>query len=106
MEYYPKLVEYNARLHLSEGLTIFHNKKLVTNSIILNVVVFILFASFFGIVLYMNRKKKLSAYDQKLKDIKDQEYILTKIRHYQVNKKQINSPITNLPNVYSPIQVI
>lgn len=105
MEYSPKLIEYSARLHLSEGLISFHNKKLATNSIILNIVVFVLFISVFGIVLYLNRKSKLSPYDQNLKDMKEQEYILTKIRHYQIQKKQIDSPITNLPNIYSPIQV-
>lgn len=103
MGLHPKLIECSTRLHLSEGLTVCHNKKLYLNSIILNVVVFVLFVGIFGISLYLNRKKKLSPYDKHLKDMKDQEYILTKIRHYQIEKKQKDSPITSLPMSYSPL---
>lgn len=105
MEIYPKLIENGARMHLIEGLINVHNKKMVLNSIILNVVVFVIFTSIFGMVLYLSRKNKLSPYDQNLKDMKEQEYILTKIRHYQNQKKDTDFPITSLPNLYSPIHV-
>jgi hypothetical protein len=89
MELSPKLtIECSARYHLSERLTICHNNKLKTYSLILNMVVFLLFIGVFGIGLYCNRKKKLSPYDKHLKDIKEQEYVLTKIRHHQIEKKR------------------
>ena len=103
MELNPNLIEYSARLHLSERLTKCHNDKLRFNSIILNIIVFVLFVSVFGVGLYMNRKKKLSPYDKHIKDMKDQEYILTKIRHFQIEKKHKDSPITSLPMTYSPM---
>lgn len=103
MGIYPKLVEHGALLHLTEGLINCHAKKIQFNSVILNIVVFILFTSVFSFWLYINRKNKLSPYDKRLKDIKEQEYVLTKIRHYQNETKENNSPITSLPITYSPI---
>lgn len=98
MDLDPKLIEYSTRLNLSERLTSCHNKKLRLNSFIFNIIVFVLFIVIFGVGLYMNRKSKLSPYDRHLKNMKDQEYILTKIRHYQVDKKERESPsITKLP---------
>lgn len=103
MDLNPKLIECSARYHLSEGLIICHNKKLKMNSFIFNVVVFVLFISIFGIGLYCNRKKRLSPYDKHLKDMKEQEYVLTKIRHYQIDKTHKDSAITSLPMTYSPL---
>ncbi len=102
MELNPKLIEYSTRMQLSDRLTSCHNNKIKFNSLILNIIVFVVFIVVFGVGLYMNRKMKLSPYDRHLKNMKDQEYILTKIRHYQVEKKERESPnITSLPVSYS-----
>ncbi len=94
----PKLIEYSTRMQLSDRLTSCHNNKIKFNSLILNITIFVFFIVVFGVGLYMNRKMKLSPYDRHLKNMKDQEYILTKIRHYQIEQKERDTPkITSLP---------
>ena len=102
MDYYPKLIENSTKHYLGETLSQFHEKRQKFNSIILNCLVLIMFFGIFGTTLYYNRKAKLSPYDKHLKNVQEQEFILKKIRAYQVseNKEKL---LTTLPIVYHPL---
>ena len=62
----------------------------------------ILFVGIFGSALYFSYNKQETPYEKHRKNLKDQEYILEKIRHYEVSKSQQHESLTNLPNIYSP----
>jgi glucan phosphoethanolaminetransferase (alkaline phosphatase superfamily) len=68
---------------------------------VLNFGVLALFIGFTVLILYYCNKNKLSDYEKGQKMLRDQQYILSKIRYYKENqhqKQQSNySPITNLP---------
>jgi hypothetical protein len=67
----------------------------------LNVGVLVAFIGLVGLVLYNAYKNKLSPYEQHEKMIRDQEYVLSKIRWFQEDRKVAHeselSSITNLP---------
>ena len=60
-----------------------------------NIVLFVILALVVGSVLYYCRKRKLTPYEQREKEYRDQEYVLSKIKQYQTVKK--DSSITDLP---------
>jgi hypothetical protein len=94
----PILIEHSMKSYLSTVLSTCHINRVNIYYIVLNVSVFILFLSIFGLTLYYCYKKKPTAYEYQQKMIKDQEYVLNKIRFYQEqNQKAKISPITNLP---------
>jgi hypothetical protein len=98
MSGFPQLIDYNARLFMNSILHKCHDNRIYLYSIALNVGVFVIFVLVFGLALYYCYTKKPNEYERREKMIKDQEYILSKIRFYQselANKKQ--SSITELP---------
>ena len=98
---YPRLIENSAKSYLLQTLQKCHNNRVSIYYYALNIGVFLLFVGVVGLVLYYCSKQKLSYYDKQQKMLKDQQYILSKIRYYQEDKKQENqsriSDITNLP---------
>jgi hypothetical protein len=98
MSAFPHLIDYNARLFMNSVLQKCHDNRIYLYSIALNLGVFVAFVLVFGLALYYCYTKKPNEYERHEKMIKDQEYILSKIRFYQSeisNKKQ--SSITELP---------
>jgi hypothetical protein len=94
----PLLIEYPMKSYLSTILSKCHINRINIYYIVLNVSVFILFISIVGITLYYCYKRKPSAYEYHQKMMKEQEYVLSKIRFYQEQNQKANiSPITNLP---------
>jgi hypothetical protein len=94
----PHLTEYSMKYYLSSILSNCHINRVNIYHIVLNLSVFILFISITGITLYYCYKRKPSAYEYQQKMLRDQEYVLNKIRFYQEqNQKATLSPITHLP---------
>ena len=59
--------------------------------------VFLLFVAIVGIFLYYRYKGQPSPYEKQQKLYRDQQYILDRIRYYQVQQKNLmSSPIGNL----------
>ena len=93
----PKLIDNNARYYLFQTLQKCHENRVHIYTIALNIIVFIVFISVTGSILYYNYKNKLSDEEIRIKMIKDQQYILSKIRYYQTeHKKQNTTEITRL----------
>jgi hypothetical protein len=95
----PQLIEPMAKYYLFDTLKVCHNTRTTIYYYALNIGVFLLFISIFGYLLYYNYTHKLSDYEKERKMIRDQQYVLSKIRFYQEEKKQNTSRISNITNL-------
>lgn len=95
----PRLIEYNARSYMSDILNKCHDNRVNIYLYALNIGIFIGFVIIVCLVLYYCYKSKLSPEEEYQKKIKDQEYVLSKIRFYKEHQKNIASRalITELP---------
>jgi hypothetical protein len=93
----PQLIEHSLKSYMDNVLSNCHVTRVHVYHIVLNVSVFIVFILIIGITLYYCYKKKPSEIEYRQKMIRDQEYVLNKIRFYQEQKNKQVSPITNLP---------
>ena len=94
----PKLIENSMRHYLSSSLKVCHDNRVSTYLTTLNISVFVGFVLAVGLVLWFCRKTRRSPEEEREKRIREQEYILSKIRFYQDHQRHINqSNITNLP---------
>jgi len=89
----PKLIDNGAINYMYEALNICHSNRVKIYSIALNVGVLILFIAITATALYYCYKKKPTPYELKRKMLKDQEYILTKIRQYQGEKLRLSESL-------------
>lgn len=93
-----RLIEPNARYFLYSTLQKCHDNRIKIYTTVLNISVFVLFIGCIGITLYYCYRKKPTDYELQQKIMRDQQYILSKIRFYQSeNMKRNTSNITNLP---------
>ena len=94
----PTLVEPGVRYFLKETLKQCHDFKYKYYSFILNIGLFIGFFLFLSIFLMSKYKGKMSPKERERKDREKHEYILSKIKLVQDEKKRIsNELITGLP---------
>jgi len=96
----PKLIDGPAKNYLFQTLQKCHNNRVTIYYYALNIGIFLLFVLVVGLVLYYCKKNKLTDYEKQQKIMRDQNYVLSKIRYYQdeVKTKQANvSGITQLP---------
>jgi hypothetical protein len=94
----PQLIDNTAKYYLFSTLQKCHLTKTEIYNMALNIIVFALFVVISGSVLYYCSKKKLSPEQLQQKIIRDQQYVLSKIRYYQQeNMAKKTSDITNLP---------
>jgi len=95
----PRLIEPNIKNYLFNTLSKCHVTRVNIYYIVWNVAILLAFLGVGGAVLYYCYKKKPSDYEAHQKLIKDQEYILSKIRFYQGEQlSKSTSNITHLPN--------
>jgi hypothetical protein len=102
---FPRLIETNVKNYLFDNLQKCHEQKTILYSWILNISIFTIFCIILFTVLYFCRKRKLLPYELEEKQLKEQQYVLSKIREYQMEKTkkpQTMSAITNLPFTYNP----
>jgi hypothetical protein len=94
----PKLIETNVRNYMLNTLQRCHQYRMQMYTYALNIGVFILFVAITGLTLYYCYNRHLTPAQKEDKMMKDQQYILSKIRFYQDEQKKIStSRITNLP---------
>ena len=100
MEGSPQLVDSSAKHFLYNTLEKCHYNRVKIYTIALNIIVFVCFVSIFGLTLYYCYKKKPSEEEAQQKLLRDQKYILSKIRYYQgENFNRKTSDITQLPTL-------
>jgi hypothetical protein len=101
---YPSLIDYNSIQYLTNTLQSCHEKRITIYYYVLNIGIFALFCIIFGSALYFCYKNKPTPYEKHQKILKDQEFILSKIRFHQDNhnlQQNQMSNITNLPFINS-----
>ena len=97
----PCLIEPSVKNYMFNTLQKCHSTRVNIYYYALNVFVFGLFVLFVGFTLYYCYTKKPTEYEKQQKMIRDQEYVLSKIKFYQEHTKHNNesqySSISNLP---------
>lgn len=98
---YPRLIENSSKNYLFQTLQKCHNHRVTIYYYVLNIGILVLFFGIVGSILYYSYKNKLTPYEAQQKLLKDQAYILSKIRYYKEDRKKMEesqvSSITNLP---------
>lgn len=98
----PRLIDNYTKYYLYDTLYSCHQTRIKYHTILFNAIVFVLFVSVFGGVLYYCYKKKPTLEKSKQQMERDQQFILSKIRFYQEQNQKIResaSPITGLPSI-------
>jgi hypothetical protein len=76
------LVEPTAKSFLYRTLQTCHDIKIKYFNLWLNLAVFIGFVGLFGTILYFRYKGQPSPYEKRQQFLRDQQYVLSKIRYY------------------------
>jgi hypothetical protein len=97
----PRLIENGAHSYMNDILQTCHSTRVNIYLYALNIGVFILFVGVVALILYYCYQKKLSPEESYQKGLKEQEYILSKIRFYKDQQRNIASraSITGLPTM-------
>jgi len=97
----PRLIENTAKHYLLETLQKCHHNRTMVYHCAFNIGVLVILFGIVAMVLYSAYKNKLSPYEAQQKMMRDQHYVLSKIKWYQEDRKNTEnsqmSPITNLP---------
>lgn len=97
----PRLIENSAKSYMSGILNKCHNTRVSIYLYALNMGVLIVFCIVVGLVLYYCYKRRLTPEEEYQKRMKEQEYILSKIKLYKEHQRNISSrsSITGLPTL-------
>ena len=97
---YCRLIENRIKNSLLDTLTGCHETRVQLYSTALNATILVLLVAGIGLTLYFCYKRQPSAYEKRQKMLKDQDYILSKIRHYQAEQRNLMlSPLGNNLNL-------
>lgn len=103
MDSFPRLIDTNFKNYMFHSLQKCHEYKTNIYTYAFNIIVFSMFILCFGLVLYFCYKGKKSPKEMHEKMLREQEYVLSKIRYYQNAKiAEANNIITDLPFNYQP----
>jgi hypothetical protein len=95
----PRLIENGISNFMYDTLKSCHTNRVKLYSIALNVGVLIIFICIVCITLYYCYRKKPSEIEIRAKMLRDQEYVLSKIRFYQAESQNIQqTPLKNTNN--------
>mgnify|MGYP003977976643 CR=1 FL=1 len=99
----PSLVDYSAKSFILNKLQQCHTTRVNIYSYALNSSILIAFACIVYLTLYYSRKNKLTTAEKKFRMMKEQEFILSKIRFHkeleETKKETTYSNITDLPSI-------
>jgi hypothetical protein len=95
----PRLIDYGAKNYMSGILNRCHENRVNIYLYVFNFTVLLLFFLVVGFTLYYCHKTKMTPEEAHAKYIKDQEYVLSKIRFYKHHQQTMSSKasITGLP---------
>jgi len=93
----PRLTDTGFGDYMLSRLKSCHENRIKVYSFAFNMGIVVLFTLIVGAFLYYRYKEKPTEYEKQQKLYHDQQYILDRIRYYQVQQKNImSSPIGNL----------
>lgn len=99
---YPRLIESNVRFYLSQTLGKCHEYKTRIYGWSFNIGIFLALLITIGVVLYLRKKRQIPECEKQQRLLEEQNYILAKIREYQMDQKRQSTMITDLPFTYNP----
>jgi len=103
----PFLVEPGTKYFLNETLKQSHDFRTKYQNYIINIGLFVLFLLCFGGLLYYKYKGRLTPLEKQQKEREKQQYILSKIKNFQDNKRRMQQElITGLPEWDSEFDTI
>lgn len=102
----PKLIDEQTKNYLYHTLNKCHHMRVKYHTIILNVGIFLLFCSVLGGILYYLYISKPTENDKQNKMMKDQEYILSKIRYYQEQQQRIASSASSYSTTITDLPIV
>ena len=99
----PKLIDPGVKYFFKNILKECNNVKNTHNTLLYNLGLLMLFILTFGSILFFRYKNNKSKQDKYLKNLRDKQYIMSKLAYYNKadidNKQRIkNNMITNLPD--------
>jgi len=95
----PSLVEPGIKYFLNKSLKNCHEIKETYHNYVFNIGMLFLFLIVVIAILFYKYKGKLTPIQKKEKDIETQNYILSRIKNYEISKKKARDElITGLPN--------
>jgi hypothetical protein len=97
----PRLIEQGTQSYMSNVLHKCHDNRVNIYLYALNMGVLLLFIIITGLILYYCHKTKTTPEENRQKLLKEQEYILSKIKFYKDHQRSIasRSSITGLPTM-------
>ena len=95
----PKLIEHQAGHYMCQTLKHCHEKRVLTYSFMFNVAIVLVFGVVIGVILYLLYKQKKTPDQQKENILRDQKFILEKIKSLKEQKQYYleNESITKMP---------
>ena len=94
----PKLTEPGVKFFLNQTLKNCHETKKNYYDMIVNTCLLFIFILIFGAILRIKYKGKLSPKEKRIKERKIQEYLISKLKIMEVDRRRKNQDlITNLP---------
>ena len=95
----PKLIEHQAGHYMCQTLKHCHEKRVLTYSFVFNVAIVLVFGIVTGVILYLLYKQKKTPDQQKENILRDQKFILEKIKSLKEQKQYYleNESITKMP---------
>lgn len=103
----PYLVEPGTRYFLSETLKQSHEFRVKYENYMVNIGLFILFLICLGGLLYYKYKGRLTPQEKQKKEKEKQQYILSKIKMFQDNKRRMHQElITGLPEWQNEFEAV
>ena len=94
----PRLIEPGIKYYINEALKQSHIIRSKYNTILFNIVMFLLFITLLGGMLFYKYKGKLSPQDKFIKKREQYQYILSQIKKYQtIANPTDNGLFTQLP---------
>ena len=101
----PKLIEHSVKNYMHVVLSKCYDHRVQFYSMTLNIVVLVAFLGITGITLWYCHSRKLSPEARHRKIMKDQEYVLTKIRQFQIHKDQQKDQLSQLIHRVAPAEI-
>lgn len=102
----PKLIEDTAKNYLYATLQKVHYTRVRYYNIVYNMGIFVLFSAIAGGILYYLYRNKSTPHENYHKLMRDQEYVLSKIRFYQEQKRTIDEKASSYSSMITDLPVI
>lgn len=97
----PSLIEASTKNYLFNTLKQCHTNRVNVYYYIFNISIFVIFVAVVGTILYRCSVNKPTEYQRQQKMLRDQQYVLSKIRYYKEEventENQYTTRLTNLP---------